>query len=508
MRSLGYFSQTSLYEKTSRPSYLYSARQGTKGNRRGVASNTAHFKVFMFPFLLDLLLGVLLLSPSPASASEPLLKEIVIAHNQRLHAESIVDGSYSGEEGILRIGPEAAKALGMNTLIDRDYLEARESHQKADRSLDKAKAAMVSQKKERSPQEQAQQIVDHFLSSKRSQETAREKLALYRSKLNAGVDERLNDALASQVMDRLLMDSLRRMDYRLRDALAHFYNLCHGVNQPDYALTTENVCFVNEIFRQFALRASKETLHLFDLDKDSGRDDRKAQRDWKKVMERHDFQYASLLEAEMERYTHKPYAVDPLLFIALMKRESGFDPKALSRVGAAGLTQIMPQTALELGMKNIFKPAFFDSALSFMERERKTRSEAMAALFKITEENGLQNAVRARELMQESLGYGQEKEKLLAQYRAELARNRGDDRFKPAQAIEFGFRYFSRLMKEQEGDISLALASYNAGPHRVREYSGIPPFGETVLFRNKVLEYYRDYLKKAREIATNPGGRF
>jgi soluble lytic murein transglycosylase-like protein len=54
-------------------------------------------------------------------------------------------------------------------------------------------------------------------------------------------------------------------------------------------------------------------------------------------------------------------------------------------------------------------------------------------------------------------------------------------------------------MKEHEGDISLALASYNAGPHRVREYQGIPPFAETVLFRNKVLEYYREYLRKARE---------
>ena len=54
-------------------------------------------------------------------------------------------------------------------------------------------------------------------------------------------------------------------------------------------------------------------------------------------------------------------------------------------------------------------------------------------------------------------------------------------------------------MKEHEGDISLALASYNAGPHRVREYHGIPPFAETVLFRNRVLEYYREYLRKAQE---------
>jgi len=55
------------------------------------------------------------------------------------------------------------------------------------------------------------------------------------------------------------------------------------------------------------------------------------------------------------------------------------------------------------------------------------------------------------------------------------------------------------LMKKQKGDISLALASYNAGPHRVREFNGIPPYEETVHFRNRVLQYYREYLRKAKD---------
>ena len=54
-------------------------------------------------------------------------------------------------------------------------------------------------------------------------------------------------------------------------------------------------------------------------------------------------------------------------------------------------------------------------------------------------------------------------------------------------------------MKAQKGDMSLALASYNAGPHRVKQYNGIPPYRETVHFRNLVLKYYRDYLRKAAE---------
>ena len=51
-------------------------------------------------------------------------------------------------------------------------------------------------------------------------------------------------------------------------------------------------------------------------------------------------------------------------------------------------------------------------------------------------------------------------------------------------------------MKNQKGDISLALASYNAGPNRVKKYKGIPPYRETIRFRNRVLNYYRDYLRK------------
>ena len=53
-------------------------------------------------------------------------------------------------------------------------------------------------------------------------------------------------------------------------------------------------------------------------------------------------------------------------------------------------------------------------------------------------------------------------------------------------------------MKMQKGDISLALASYNAGPHRVKEYNGLPPYAETVTFRNTVLKFYREYVNKLR----------
>jgi len=50
-------------------------------------------------------------------------------------------------------------------------------------------------------------------------------------------------------------------------------------------------------------------------------------------------------------------------------------------------------------------------------------------------------------------------------------------------------------MRTHKENISLALASYNAGPSRVKQHKGIPPFSETVHFRNKVLDIYRDYLR-------------
>jgi len=458
--------------------------------------NISTLKVPLLFTFFSMVLSLPLLFPSPALSDHPLLQQIITAYNLEANEKSLIDGTYRGEEGILRIKPEIAKSLGMRVFIDQDYLDSRKLFRKADKFLEKARMAMASQKKEKFPGEHAQKIADNFLISKKALDSAKKKLISYRSRLSSDVDDRLNRAVSAKVMNTLLKKSIKKTENQLRDALGHFYNICQGVSEKNSPLTPENVRFVNGIFRQFIGQAPEKALNMFDLDRDIGYRNKNLPYNWKDALGKEGSQYIPLLEAAFKKSEDKAYAVDPLLFMALMRRESNFDSLAISHVGAAGLTQIRPETARNLGMKNIYMPGYFSEAISFMQQERKTRAQAMDTLSQIDEKNRLHHATKARELMQKCLVLGRKKERLFARYRKKLLQKRNDDRLNPAKAIEYGLKYFAGLMGDQKGDISLALASYNAGPHRVEKFRGIPPYEETVRFRNQVLRYYREYRKK------------
>jgi hypothetical protein len=112
------------------------------------------------------------------------------------------------------------------------------------------------------------------------------------------------------------------------------------------------------------------------------------------------------------------FGVDRSLVKAVIHAESGYNPNAVSRKGAAGLMQLMPGTAHDLKVA---------------------------------------------------------------------------DSFNPTDNIRGGVRYLRFLLDTFKGNVSLALAAYNAGLAKVAKFGGVPPYEETRNYVSKVLNYQKNY---------------
>jgi soluble lytic murein transglycosylase-like protein len=78
-----------------------------------------------------------------------------------------------------------------------------------------------------------------------------------------------------------------------------------------------------------------------------------------------------------------------------------------------------------------------------------------------------------------------------------------NDPFDPVQSLDGAARYLRGLLGQFGGDVSKALAAYNAGEGNVKKYGGIPPFAETRAYVPAVLAAYDTYRQAAPTSASS-----
>lgn len=79
----------------------------------------------------------------------------------------------------------------------------------------------------------------------------------------------------------------------------------------------------------------------------------------------------------------------------------------------------------------------------------------------------------------------------VGQLMPETARELGVDPYDKLQNIDGTIRYLAQMLQRFGGDVSKALAAYNAGAGAVEAYNGVPPYSDTQAYVNNVMSTYQ-----------------
>jgi hypothetical protein len=64
------------------------------------------------------------------------------------------------------------------------------------------------------------------------------------------------------------------------------------------------------------------------------------------------------------------------------------------------------------------------------------------------------------------------------------------DAYDPAANVDGGTQYLRELLEKYNGDLIKALAAYNAGPGRVQQFRGVPPYRETQAYVARIVREF------------------
>jgi Transglycosylase SLT domain len=79
--------------------------------------------------------------------------------------------------------------------------------------------------------------------------------------------------------------------------------------------------------------------------------------------------------------------------------------------------------------------------------------------------------------------------------------------FDPQANVEGGAKYLRELLERYDFDLVKALAAYNAGPQRVEQFGGVPPYYETRVYVARVVRDFNKKKEREKAASTAQGGK-